>query len=664
MLFEFKDKEQKMKKFMKIFLATIALLFTYIFITSINQIYEKNHIVDRKMTSYIVVDNDVNSMGDLYDELTSKYPKNKLQIIKNTISGTYNSVYEFYCFPLDQTRKRQPATLSIHYKYIELTKDDFTDSSGVFYTNISKDEIDKIASSLNIEINPISPEKIEYSVFFKLCLIDFAILFASIQIVFCVYTSYNLKKIGVKKSMGFSSFTILKEQLREILLSYFCISGSIYVCLLMFYLFTNRLTLFLVLLLLLYYIVIACVITVLMLNTSFILNMISLEEMIKNKTVNTTMNIIAQSTKILFMLLISLSIIKVANAATEYKKSQEDILNYKYLENYYTSDGFLSEMYDKVYQNKDNLCTYAGRMEQMYNNENALLCDTNKIELRKSTIQSEPEYVTNTIIVNAKYLNEFSNINTNKDYDTSEQYTVYVSEKYKNNSNEIQKFIDSCLFTMSNSTAIEFRISDQSTLAPKSSIEYVESNKIIKYLTDDGFQDQEVGIIIVDNGHSDGAYYLNCLNAGYIFYKLNSRDEFTFLLNKYNLNNLVSSGTLLTPYLTEYENVQFKLKTYSIFSIVFLISLTFIIYISGYVDIMVNKSRYALKETLGYNHFNILKKIYFLICIEFIITIFLLKFVDFSFVFMILAVIADLIIYEILYRIFINKKIYEIVKGA
>jgi len=303
-------------------------------------------------------------------------------------------------------------------------------------------------------------------------------------------------------------------------------------------------------------------------------------------------------------------------------------------------------------------------MYQMYNDKNALLCDTSKINLRKGAMKVDPEYVLNTIIVNESYLKEFSNLTFNTNTDNTDKYTVYISEKYKDNINEIQEFIDSCLFVMCNSSAIELHLSSENTIKPQTVIEYVDTQKKVKYLTDNGFQEQDVGIIILDNGCSDGAYYLNALNSGYIFYNLNSREEFTALLNQYKLDALVSPGTLLTPYLTDLENVQFKLKTFVIFAIVFLISLIFIIYISGYVDIIVNKSRYALKETLGFGHTHILIKRYIFLFIELLIAVLFGTFIKNSFFFVALVVIIDLIIYEVLYRAFINKKIYEIVKGA
>lgn len=67
---------------------------------------------------------------------------------------------------------------------------------------------------------------------------------------------------------------------------------------------------------------------------------------------------------------------------------------------------------------------------------------------------------------------------------------------------------------------------------------------------------------------------------------MESREDFSSLLSEYDLEQLVTAGTLLTPYLMQLENVTFVLKTLTMFTIVFIVSLLFILYISNYVDIL------------------------------------------------------------------------------
>lgn len=143
---------------------------------------------------------------------------------------------------------------------------------------------------------------------------------------------------------------------------------------------------------------------------------------------------------------------------------------------------------------------------------------------------------------------------------------------------------------------------------------------------------------------------------------MESREDFSSLLSEYDLEQLVTAGTLLTPYLMQLENVTFVLKTLTMFTIVFIVSLLFILYISNYVDIFVNRKRYAAKEILGFSHFRTLKIGIFLgnrnnyirrincykllFCLPFAI------------------ILIDYIFCELLYRIYISNALYEIEKGA
>lgn len=117
-------------------------------------------------------------------------------------------------------------------------------------------------------------------------------------------------------------------------------------------------------------------------------------------------------------------------------------------------------------------------------------------------------------------------------------------------------------------------------------IVYVDDNSTIKVNTENGFSDMSEPIIIIDTGNFAGLYYLDSLNTRNLFFQMDSREEFSSLLAEYGLKQLVTAGTLLTPYLMQLENVTFVLKTLTMFAIVFIISLLFILYISNYVDIL------------------------------------------------------------------------------
>ena len=157
--------------------------------------------------------------------------------------------------------------------------------------------------------------------------------------------------------------------------------------------------------------------------------------------------------------------------------------------------------------------------------------------------------------------------------------------------------------------------------------------------------------------------YLDALNNRSLFFSVESREEFSALLTKYDLAQLVVAGTLLTPYLTQLESVTFVLKTLTMFAIVFVVSLVFILYISNYVDVFVNRKRYALKEIMGFSHFKILKSRYIVWVMEIIASV-ILTAINYYFACFFAIMLLDYLFCELLYRTYIKKALYEIEKGA
>ena len=143
-----------------------------------------------------------------------------------------------------------------------------------------------------------------------------------------------------------------------------------------------------------------------------------------------------------------------------------------------------------------------------------------------------------------------------------------------------------------------------------------------------------------------------------LFFQMESREDFSSLLSEYDLEQLVTAGTLLTPYLMQLENVTFVLKTLTTFTIVFIVSLLFVLYISNYVDIFVNRKRYAVKEILGFSHFRILKNRYIFLGIELIISG-VLTVINYYFSCLFAIILIDYIFCELLYKVYISNALYK-----
>ena len=654
-----------MKNFLKIFVFLEILLFAYIFNSSIYNIYEKNNIAADNLSGYMVEETSPEILNQFYTTFIENYPNNKLEIINNTLTTTDKSAYDLYCYPLDKFSQKQPVSQTIEFEYHELTKEDFLDSVGIFYTDLSLEEIDQLSAQLSTQIIKYEDTSIPYSMILELNLFNFVILFIVILIIYCIYTSYSLKKIGIKKSMGFSTLRILKEQILSIAKYYSIVCLALLAVLNLYYAFTNRFD-FSYLIMGIFFFGIVLIVNVLcMLLTSALIKFVRLEAMIKNKTLNKSTNVIVQFIKVAFSVVIAITIISLLQQSGDYMKSQQAVLDYKYLDGYYTSNGFNSAEYNYAISNPDVSERYSNSVLELYRNHHSLLCDyTGSDEAQGPMGASRPYYVQQTIIANENYIKEFSNIQINGtplDKNVFSIPTVLIPEMYKNDESLIKEHLAGeydLLLNYNQNYGIQ-----EETRANEFNIVYIDDSSTIKVNTEKGFSDITGGIIIVDTGDFGGLYYLDALNNRNLFFSVESREEFSALLTKYDLAQLVVAGTLLTPYLTQLESVTFVLKTLTMFAIVFVVSLVFILYISNYVDVFVNRKRYALKEIMGFSHFKILKSRYIVWAIEIIASV-ILTAINYYFACFFAIMLLDYLFCELLYRTYIRKALYEIEKGA
>ena len=654
-----------MKKFLKIFIILEILLFAYIFNSSIYNIYEKNNIAADNLSGYVIEETSPETLNQFYSIFTENYPNNKIELINNTLTSTDNSVYDLYCYPLDKFEQKQPVSQTIEFKYHELTKEDFLDSVGIFYTDLSDDEIDQLATQLSTPIIEYEDTSIPYSMILELNLFNFIILFIVILIIYGIYTSYSLKKIGIKKSMGFSTLRILKEQIISVAKYYPIVCLALLAVLNLYYAFTNRFD-FSYLIMGIFFFGIVLIVNVLcMLLTSALIKFVRLEAMIKNKTLNKSTNAIVQFIKVAFSVVIAITIISLLQQSGDYMKSQQAVLDYKYLDGYYTSNGFNSAEYNYAISNPDVSERYSNSVLELYRSHHSLLCDyTGSDEAQGPMGASRPYYVQQTIIANENYIKEFSNIQINGtplDENVFSTPTVLIPEMYKNDESLIKDHLTGeydLLLNYNQNYGIQ-----EETRANEFNIVYIDDSSTIKVNTEKGFSDITGGIIIVDTGDFGGLYYLDALNNRSLFFSVESREEFSALLTKYDLAQLVVAGTLLTPYLTQLESVTFVLKTHTMFAIVFVVSLVFILYISNYVDVFVNRKRYALKEIMGFSHFKILKSRYIVWAMEIIASV-ILTAINYYFACFFAIMLLDYLFCELLYRTYIKKALYEIEKGA
>ena len=105
-----------MKHYLKLFIVIELILFSYIFTSSIFQIYEKNHVTSDSMNCYVLTNTDPDKLANFYNELVIKIENYKFEQTINTVSETNNTEYILYCFPFEKFTQKQPITSSIHFR--------------------------------------------------------------------------------------------------------------------------------------------------------------------------------------------------------------------------------------------------------------------------------------------------------------------------------------------------------------------------------------------------------------------------------------------------------------------------------------------------------------------------------------------------------------------
>lgn len=144
---------------------------------------------------------------------------------------------------------------------------------------------------------------------------------------------------------------------------------------------------------------------------------------------------IVQFIKVAFSVVIAITIISLLQQSGDYMKSQQAVLDYKYLDGYYTSNGFNSAEYNYAISNPDVSERYSNSVLELYRNHHSLLCDyTGSDEAQGPMGASRPYYVQQTIIANENYIKEFSNIQVNGtplDESVFSIPTVLIPDMYK-----------------------------------------------------------------------------------------------------------------------------------------------------------------------------------------------------------------------------------------
>ena len=167
----------------------------------------------------------------------------------------------------------------------------------------------------------------------------------------------------------------------------------------------------------------------------------------------------------------------------------------------------------------------------------------------------------------------------------------------------------------------------------------------------------------MDNGcYFGGTWYLQEVSNGKLSFELGDRNAYKDLLKKYSLDKLLSAGTLLTPLSTQIRYYEFIILQSGVFAFLFSLTLLMIIYFSNYLEVIVNRKKYALKYLSGYSLIRSLKEP---IATEAIIILFgiILSAAGIFTVPLYLSVIVSMAIILIMHQNMIVRNVTDIMRG-
>ncbi len=603
-----------MKKFLQLYLICQLFVCCFIYAQSIYDIYTLNNLGSDYDNEFYLENVSGENLGKLYDVLIENGAS--IEIIKTPISEDAVLEYEIYSTAGDDVRKMYPITNDKKFSYYELTREDFVDSTGRFQCNWGYRQIYENIKHTELIIKEYQKDDISYAQVFINNGVNIAVLVILSQFVLFVYTFMRIKINAVKKLLGYSSRRMVLDSF-----FLFCkmetVAGVVVLLLHGAYCVFRGKGCSAYFLGLLGTIVVVLTANLIMLFvTQVSIRTIDISAMIKNKVYSGTWNNSMMVLKIVFVVILTVCISIFINQYKEYQATVSEVNQYRGLSKYYTANGFNSDEYEKVFRETETIRETSSNMKKLYHKyaDKALLMDINVTEYMSenyyrlydtSAEQLLHSYKHNYVVVNENYFSEYLQVYDEKGelikFSDLSEGTVLVPEEYKGAEVEqVCKRIYNDFFRYDD----YYTSSDVLEEEKEINVIYIPSSQEINILT---FYQLETGkkiknsIVFIDKGNFAGTWYLSKLSNGEMAFLLEDRNEFAFILQEFYLDNLLNVGTLLTPLSDMIRYYEFTANQAGMFAFLFVVALIFILYLSCYIEIMVNRKQYAVKRLLGFS---------------------------------------------------------------
>lgn len=602
-----------MKKLLLIFLIGQMLVISFIYGQSIYDIYLLNNMGAEGLTSYYVEEASGSNLESLYDVLMKNGAS--VEVIKEPITNDNILEYDVYDSENISVRHKVPVSKDKRILYKKLNKDEFVDSVGRFNSDIGESEIREIYDKLGINIRKYNQDDVEYGQVLKNNAVNFIILILLSQFVLFVFTFSRIKINAIKKLNGFSPLRMIMDSFEEFIRME-TIAATIVIIIHVIYLCINKSICSAYIIGLLITVLVSTLLTFLQLwVTQFSIRLIDVSSMIKNKMYSNLWCVAMNVIKVVFIVAITISVSLLMTEYKSYRSVLDKVEEYKSLNRFYTSNGYNSDEFDLIFSDNDAIDEISQNMKNLYidNYSRSMLVDSNitsfatenYFEIYNTDFEQLLEsYSDNYVVINRNYLEKYLDIvdeGGEKIVCSEDTPTILIPEKYKNNE-DVKDFCRDQLKTFMNYDEIYKRISEEEI--GDINFIYIKNDQSITIpdsfllTNDEGITNS---IVFVDDGYFDGTWYLQEVSNGKLSFDLEDRNEYKSLLEKYSLDKLLSAGTLLTPLLEQIRYYEFIILQSGVFAVLFSLTLLMIIYFSNYLEVIVNRKKYALKYLSGYS---------------------------------------------------------------
>lgn len=343
-----------MKKLYVFFLFGELLLCSIIFSRSLYEVYGLSHIGDTKLDGYRLEKATPEILGNLYDYLVEQNAE--IQIIKMPFSEEDTEVIHYEIYHTDISSVFQFQGLSdTQYSCFPLSKEEFMDGTGVFYTDIERETLQKIAENISVEIKDYTSDS--YTSIKTILYangMDLLILMLVSFVVMLIYVISRRKENAIKTLLGFSKRKIISARIKETFLIEMVSVLLVLTGNMIYYGLKGRLSLFYVLTLLGCLLIISCMNVGLIFLTCVGLKKIPIDSAMKNQRYSHALDYSIQIGKILLFVLVTVAVSGAVHYHAKIAEVEKSMEDYKELNNFYSSYGFRSDEYDKL-SNDDSL---------------------------------------------------------------------------------------------------------------------------------------------------------------------------------------------------------------------------------------------------------------------------------------------------------------------